>query len=217
MAGIVELWSQMTIAPPAPRMTMPSRRGIRAARRKAAVVFVESGLVVCGLSSRYAAVRGVLGAKTDIRFYDNITETVAEIAKRDSSPLFLGLGGSASALMLRVGNCMTTASGAGRLTPDDLQKAQRFDIGAVSRARTGFQSLEAQIVEWTQRLLPEGGCVCGAPPQTIPLRLLVIGELETVRDGPMAFSSGEPVAYATGPPTIRSRSVASHRPTPNRS
>ncbi|VVT57155.1 hypothetical protein BOS5A_180081 [Bosea sp. EC-HK365B] len=36
---------------------------------------------------------------------------------------------------------------------------------------------------------------------------MVIGEFETVLDGPVAFSSGEPVAYAAGSPTIRSRSL----------
>jgi len=43
---------------------------------------------------------------------------------------------------------------------------------------------------------------------------LVIGEFETVLDGPVAFSSGEPVAYATGSPTIRSRSAVPCRPAP---
>ena len=176
-----------------------------AARYEAVVSSANSWAVAWtarGLLARYVAVCGVLGAKTAIRFYDDISEPVAEIAKRDSPPLFFSSSVNVAPSMVLFGGVIETGKGAERLVFDDLQKAQRLDIGAVSFARVRLQSRAAGIAEGVHELVPEGGCVCGAPPQTIPLRHLVIGELETALDGPMAFSSGEPVAYATGPPTI---------------
>ena len=142
------------------------------------------------------------GAEAGIQIRRNIAKRVAEIAKRDAPPLFSRLSLIATELALLCGIVRPIATGRVRLPADALPEAERLDIRAVCLARPRFQIFRDQPGRRSQRLLRDGGRVCGAPPQTIPLRLLVIGELETVLDGPMAFSSGEPVAYATGSPTI---------------
>jgi len=61
--------------------------------------------------------------------------------------------------------------------------------------------------------LPVSRSIRGTPPLQMLIDPLVIGEVETVPDGPVAFSR-RPVAYATGSPTIRSKSVVLSRPAP---
>ena len=54
-------------------------------------------------------------------------------------------------------------------------------------------------------------------PASMLIDPLVIGEFETVLDGPMAFSSEEPVAYATGSPTAKVKEFNAFRVAPTAS
>ena len=54
---------------------------------------------------------------------------------------------------------------------------------------------------------PGENSVCGTPPQTNSVTLGDRGVRKPLLHGPVAFSSGEPVACATGSPTLRSRSA----------
>ena len=136
------------------------------------------------LSANGRAASRAVGAGVSFQSQREIAEFFAEIAEGDSQKLLSPLGGVAkdSALIDRIARVIVAR--AARPLEDNLPMAERLDVRAVSFARTRFQVLTTQVGRWSQRLLREGGRVCGAPPQTIPLRPLVIGELETVLDGP---------------------------------
>ncbi len=108
------------------------------------------------------------GAKAGFQPRRDIAERVAQIAKRDPPPLFVRFGFLAtdSAVVLRSVRAVERHF----VDLEVLPNAQRPDISVVRLARAGFQIFEAQIGRWSQRRFPEGGRVCGAPPQTIPLR-----------------------------------------------
>jgi len=130
-------------------------------------------LSVNGLAARLA-----VGARVSVQSQREIAEFVAEIAKDDSQTLLSSLGGVAKDLSLCSGILRAISAETPRPLANILPMVERLDVGAVSFASTRFQVLMAQVGRWSQRLLRLGGRVCGAPPQTIPLRLLVIGEVE---------------------------------------